>query len=155
MGIACSFKNTCCDNYHDDNSRGTGSLYFLRARSVTHVFGKGRRARQKSLVSFILAVFHFLSHRRSSEARATAAVTTAGVQPSLTKKSRNPFIASRKRASLTNGCHWRTPPPRLLPVPANVLTLSAGSVRILADKIYTKRKKKTTGKKIRRRCSTS
>lgn len=35
---AANFKNMCCDNYHDDGSRGTGSVYFLRARKVLHTY---------------------------------------------------------------------------------------------------------------------
>jgi len=132
---ATNFKNACCDNYHDDNSRGTESVHFLRARSVTHIFGKG----QESLVSFPYFSSHFLSHCRSSEARVITIVTAAGVRLSPSNLA-NPFVASRKRVSLTNGCHRRTS-SRPLPVPANVLTLSAGFVRILTDKIYTKKRK--------------
>lgn len=152
MGIACSFKNTCRDNYHDDNSRGTGSVYFLRARSVTHVFGKGsRRARQKSLVYFSA---HFLSHRRSSEVRATV-IVTAGRCSRLSR--RNLAIRSSHRESAPR---WRTVvtgerrrrrhgyylSPRTF---SHSQPDPYGSPRIRSTR------KKKTRKKIRRRCSTS
>lgn len=134
---ATNFKNACCDNYHD-NSRGTELVHFLRAWSIMHVFGKGRQAKQESLVSFISGATFFLIavHRKP---RAIAIVTAAGVRLSP-RNLANPFVASRKRTSLTNGCHRRTP-SRPLPVSANVLTLSVGSVRILTDKIYMKKRR--------------
>lgn len=117
--------------------------YTFSAREVLHArIWKGLPS-ETGVARFLYFSSYFLSHCRSSEVRATVIVATAGVRLS----PRNLAIRSSHHESappLTNSCHRRTP-PRLLPVPANVLTLSAGSVRILADKIYTKKRRR--GKK--------
>lgn len=105
------------------------------ARSVTHCIWKGPPSATE-VTCFFYFSSHFLSHRRSSEVRATVIVTAAGNSASHREISQSVHPITKARL-----VDERLSPPRPLSVPANVLTLSTGSVRILADKIYTKKRR--------------